>query len=175
MTISITSAARGAVLAAVLAAPAGCSLGIGAGEYGCAGLPRGVRCLSAPEVYRQRRALAAAAADPGAARDGEEKAGAAPARTGAGAPVPAGDEEPREIFRTRGDVMITWITPYEDAAGNLRGETAIWTDLGNGAWGAAPAGGFRREAGEGAGGPAAPAAPWREETASGGNRPAAAR
>lgn len=140
----------------------GCSLGIGSEEYGCSGLPKGVRCQSAREVYLNRKiygewsdsAVTAARNDYKDNDDNGEKT-ADGTRDGKDITVINGssenegmknvsktvtgsvrDDSSNPVFiRTRDDIMITVISPHEDEYGNLHDRAVIYSSLNNGSWG----------------------------------------
>jgi|TARA_R110000850_G_scaffold72729_1_gene159867 conjugal transfer pilus assembly protein TraV len=128
----------------LLTALSGCSsLNIGSSEYACPGMPNGVQCMSARDVY-------AATNDgqvprPMSPDEAEAKAEGNLDESGQGAAAPgstrsAGDEvintyvAPRlpnkpVPIRTPAQVMRIWVAPWEDTNGDLIVTGYIYTEI----------------------------------------------
>lgn len=135
----------------------GCSLGIGSEEYGCSGLPRGVQCHGTREVYMNRKQYGmwtglikdetSGDTDTGNARKGSDGDSTAESRNLNGiteikltenrefSSMNSRDEPSPAFIRTRDDIMITVIAPYEDDRQNLHDRSVVYTNLHNGTWG----------------------------------------
>ena len=120
------AAASGLALGALLVSA--CShLGLGEEEYGCSGMPPGVRCLSAREVYHRADRESISAPATGATAPTPSSAFARPGKQDSRSPhPPASGEEP---FRTAAQVMRIWIAPWEDARGDLQAPGYVWTEI----------------------------------------------
>ncbi|MGL4898939.1 MAG: TraV family lipoprotein [Shewanella sp.] len=110
----------------------GCgSLGLGRNEYGCSGMPDGVRCISAREVYEQTsnsavpqtiNAVAARIGSPSGYSQADLETGllSHPAlpETHQSAPI-----------RIPSRVMRIWIAPWEDDRGDLNLSSYVFTEI----------------------------------------------
>lgn len=120
----------------------GCSwLQIGESEYSCKGMPDGVTCMSARDVYQMtesenfREGIDRKAAVQKAIKDGDnDKADAlqapVPPAVLAGEryviPRPAKDPVP---IRTQATVMRVWVAPWESESGDLNVPGFIYTEI----------------------------------------------
>ncbi len=134
------------------------SLGIGSSEYGCTGLPEGVQCMSAREVYGMTEQPGPVRADPksieedGGAADRAAKASLLGRRGDSGEqgspanewshpdvrnPHPmassALNEDPMPI-RTRAKIMRIWVAPWESTNGDLNVSGMVFTELDQRRW-----------------------------------------
>lgn len=140
------------------------SLGIGGGEFACNGMPDGVRCMSARDVYTltdDRDSLDQATVDaltgkaapaapvPEPEQDGEPSLiqASLPAPAAAmGRPVPAAYapgaaatpvpwiDDGRVPVRTPASVMRVWIASWETPAGDLVMPSLIYTEIAPRRW-----------------------------------------
>ena len=106
---------------------AGCGAVPGSSTYGCGGLPEGVSCMSAREVYKLTDGGKPVVALPGqpTALDAAPTAPDTPALAGAGPmqtiALRPGDAGAADIvpLRTPSRVLRVWIAPWEDTSGRL--------------------------------------------------------
>lgn len=128
------SRSRNIVLALSALFFAGCSAG-----YNCKGLPEGVSCLSAREVYDATEYadfLGTPATPEGAAKADKDKSPVPPAAMPVTPPMTASaaavqgylEDNPLPI-RMPEQVMEIWIAPWEDTAGSLHMATTIYTEI----------------------------------------------
>lgn len=138
----------------------GCAsvLSVGSPEYGCSGLPEGVQCMSAREVYSLTEQPGPVRADPksieedGGAADRAAKASLISRKGGdaevasvssewshpdarnthpmASAPL---SQDPMPI-RTRAKIMRIWIAPWESTNGDLHVSGMVFTELDQRRW-----------------------------------------
>lgn len=120
----------------------GCSfLQIGESEYSCKGMPEGVTCMSARDVYqltesenfRQRvegdAALAKAKSEGSKGDLAKLEAESAPlVLTGERFVIPRAARDPVPI-RTQAAVMRVWVAPWESDAGDLNVPGYIYTEI----------------------------------------------
>lgn len=120
----------------------GCTnmLNIGASEYGCKGMPEGVSCMSAKDVYNATenenykttlKAEQEAAKSGGKGKEGSSSAAQTRvlyAEGGENAPIPARARNPLPI-RTQAVVMRIAIDPWEDENGDLHVPGFIYTEI----------------------------------------------
>lgn len=136
-----TKVLRLALLAAFASAMTGCSyLQIGESEYGCKGMPNGVTCMSARDVYQLtenenfRQEVEAQAAEKGEGDGGTEHApaSAAPAtpavEVGERYVVPRPARNPVPI-RSQATVMRVWVAPWENDKGDLIVPGYMYTEI----------------------------------------------
>ncbi|MDG1580856.1 type IV conjugative transfer system lipoprotein TraV [Pseudomonas sp. GOM6] len=129
-------------LAVVLSQVTGCSfLQIGESEYGCKGMPNGVTCMSARDVYQMtesenfRQRMEQDAKLNQAKAEGDEDA--VEALEASSKPVMASGEHyvvPRPArnpvpIRTQATVMRVWVAPWESEAGDLNVPGYIYTEI----------------------------------------------
>ena len=106
----------------------GCSgLGIGSEEYGCRGLPPGVQCRSAREVYEHQGRISEMPLPDGAAPLNRE----APAEAGQ---LAAAEYFGERLYRYPGDTVITVVSGYTDSDGLVHSGSAVLESLDNGYW-----------------------------------------
>lgn len=117
----------------------GCTsmLNIGASEYGCKGMPEGVSCMSAKEVYNatenenykttMKAEQQTAMSDKGEGK-GEPQTRVLYAEGGDNAPIPMRARNPLPI-RTQAVVMRIAIDPWEDENGDLHVPGFIYTEI----------------------------------------------
>lgn len=142
------------VLGATLLTGCANSLSVGNSEYGCSGLPEGVSCMSAREVYNLTEQPGPVRADPnsisedGGAADRAAKAALLERRGGrdqgpsahfanidnpdvlAASPV---NNDPVPI-RTRAKIMRVWVAPWESTNGDLNVSGLVFTELEERRW-----------------------------------------
>jgi conjugal transfer pilus assembly protein TraV len=121
----------------------GCSnmLSIGSTEYGCKGMPEGVSCMSAKDVYsatenenykttlQAEQQAAQDASDKGKKVDGEPSTPSFSYAEGAdNAPIPMRARNPLPI-RTQAVVMRIAVDPWEDENGDLYVPGFIYTEI----------------------------------------------
>lgn len=120
----------------------GCSfLQVGESEYSCKGMPEGVTCMSARDVYQMtenenfRKQIDEDAAIKKAYEEGDEDAqknlemSSAPKMVSGERyviPRPARDPVP---IRTQATVMRIWVAPWESAVGDLNVPGYIYTEI----------------------------------------------
>lgn len=128
-----------AVLAAVAVSSlmSGCmSLSVGGSDYACQGMPEGVRCMSARDVY-----TATNNADHIGPTDRkiDKKPTADEAKTMTGA-FPRGVEDLTPItqaavpVRSPAKVMRTWVAPWEDDNGHLHASEFVFSEIQGRTW-----------------------------------------
>lgn len=129
-------------IATVISFLTGCTsmFNIGASEYGCKGMPEGVSCMSAKEVYNATenenykstlKAEQEAAKSGGKGKEGSSSAAQTRvlyAEGGENAPIPARARNPLPI-RTQAVVMRIAIDPWEDDNGDLHVPGFIYTEI----------------------------------------------
>lgn len=115
----------------------GCSLVDGNSDYGCPGMPGGVQCRSAREVYHLTNGrshitdtdLAAKDANAGGSRRAaRDPIAEIPAAVPGSVPVAYSDADQVPI-RTQAKVMRVWIAPYEDQNGDLVMPGHLFTEI----------------------------------------------
>ncbi len=121
----------------------GCAsaLSIGSPEYGCAGMPQGVSCVSARDVYsatesenyqtqlmREQEGNTKAGKPRETAAEGTGGTRVLYRESGDNAPVPARAQNPLPI-RTQAVVMRIAIDPWEDDNGDLYVPGYIYTEI----------------------------------------------
>lgn len=112
------------------------ALNMGSSEYGCKGMPDGVTCKSARQVYDLTEAddfRAKVEADQKAAAEGKkghhEEATQEPrAVSGQALVVPLPARNPLPI-RTQATVMRIWVAPWESADGDLNVPGYVYTEI----------------------------------------------
>ncbi len=140
-SISAVNAFRFLALAVMAAAMTGCSfLQVGESEYSCKGMPDGVTCMSARDVYqltenenfRQEVELRQEARDQ-AMKEGktmEEVFPSVQPHVAAGeryvVPKPARNPIP---IRSQATVMRVWVAPWESDSGDLNVPGFIYTEI----------------------------------------------
>jgi conjugal transfer pilus assembly protein TraV len=102
----------------------------GSNEFGCAGMPEGVQCMSAREVYQATEHTDTVTGS----RQSKDKPPTAPG--GAGTTVVASPRPAPALavsnplpIRTQAQVMRVWIAPWEDGTGNLHSTSFIFTEI----------------------------------------------
>jgi conjugal transfer pilus assembly protein TraV len=129
-------------IAALVILTSGCTsmLNIGASEYGCKGMPEGVSCMSAKDVYNatenENYKTTLKAEQEAAKSGGKGKADSSSdaqtrvlyAEGGENAPIPARARNPLPI-RTQAVVMRIAIDPWEDENGDLHVPGFIYTEI----------------------------------------------
>lgn len=140
-SISAVNAFRFLSMAAVTTVMAGCSfLQVGESEYSCKGMPDGVTCMSARDVYqltenenfRQEVELRQAAKDQ-AIKEGKSMDEVLPAvqphiAVGERYVVPKPARNPIPI-RSQATVMRVWVAPWESDSGDLNVPGFIYTEI----------------------------------------------
>jgi conjugal transfer pilus assembly protein TraV len=130
------------LLAVVTSVLSGCTsfLNIGESEYACKGMPEGVSCMSARDVYsatENESYMTTLKAEQQAAtkvKDGNDKKTGEPqtrvlyAEGGDNAPIPARARNPLPI-RTQAVVMRIAVDPWEDEKGDLYVPGFIYTEI----------------------------------------------
>lgn len=117
----------------------GCTsmLNIGSSEYGCKGMPEGVSCMSAKDVYsatENENYKTTLKAEQLAAQEGKAEPNSEPqtrvlyAEGADNAPIPARARNPLPI-RTQAVVMRIAIDPWEDENGDLHVPGFIYTEI----------------------------------------------
>ncbi|CUB06546.1 Type IV conjugative transfer system lipoprotein (TraV) [Marinomonas fungiae] len=110
----------------------GCSsLGLGSSEYGCSGMPDGVRCLSAREVYElTSNGAALKTINAAATRLGSfSEYSQTDLETGL-LSHPALPETQQSVpIRIPSRVMRIWIAPWEDERGDLNLSSYVYTEI----------------------------------------------
>lgn len=131
--------ARIVVLAAIVLLSTGCTrmLNIGSPEYSCKGMPEGVSCMSAKEVYNatenegfktQLKAEQEAAKGGKKGSTAESQTRVLYAEGSDNAPIPMRAKNPIPI-RTQAVVMRIAIDPWEDENGDLHVPGFIYTEI----------------------------------------------
>jgi len=128
-----------AAAAALTSMISGCSmLQIGSSDYGCKGMPDGVTCMSARDVYQltENENFRQIVDEKNAQKaEAEKHGGHAPApavqpEVAAGeryvVPRPARDPVP---IRSQATVMRVWVAPWESQAGDLNVPGFIYTEI----------------------------------------------
>ncbi len=129
-------------IATVISFLTGCTsmLNIGASEYSCKGMPEGVACMSAKDVYNATenenykttlKAEQEAAKSGGKGKEGSSTGSETRvlyAEGGENAPIPARARNPLPI-RTQAVVMRIAIDPWEDENGDLHVPGFIYTEI----------------------------------------------
>ncbi|WP_395756368.1 type IV conjugative transfer system lipoprotein TraV [Edwardsiella ictaluri] len=124
---------------AALSMLAGCSaFSIGSDEYGCPGMPNGVQCMSARDVYASTndgnvpRPMKQEEGEPKANSKGSSNVSASSPKSGD--PVidtyvaPRLPDRPIPI-RTPAQVMRIWVAPWEDTNGDLIVTGYVYTEI----------------------------------------------
>lgn len=125
------------------------NLGIGAGDYSCSGMPQGVSCKSAREVYeltntrdavngltlsQETQRNTEGAAETGLVQTMRKAAASDPSALG-GSPVGYGatpvayTDDGRVPIRTPAVVMRVWIAPYQDTKGDLHMPGLVFSEV----------------------------------------------
>ena len=102
----------------------------GSDSFGCAGMPEGVQCLSAREVYQATETTDTVRG--GGQRQEKtpvEPSGASTAGERIQGPAPAPRVSNPLPIRTQSQVMRVWIAPWEDGTGNLHSTSFIFTEI----------------------------------------------
>ena len=102
----------------------------GSDSFGCAGMPEGVQCLSAREVYQATETTDTVRG--GGQRQEKtpvEPSGASPAGERIQGPAPALRVSNPLPIRTQSQVMRVWIAPWEDAHGDLHAPGYVYTEV----------------------------------------------
>ena len=126
---------------AVIATMSGCTsfLSIGSPEYGCSGMPEGVSCVSARDVYSATESdgfqtqMMLEQASRGGDESSDDQVEGQGTRVlyrepGMNAPIPARAENPLPI-RTQAVVMRIAVDPWEDENGDLYIPGYIYTEI----------------------------------------------
>lgn len=131
---------RIALLACLTASTTGCSfLQIGESDYGCKGMPNGVTCMSARDVYQLtenenfRQEVEAQSSVKGEGDGGTKKT----PEDVSEAPVVVGGERyvvPRPArnpvpIRSQATVMRIWVAPWENSSGDLIVPGFMYTEI----------------------------------------------
>ena len=147
MKFYLPSISKAAAIAGLLASLTGCSvLNIGADEYGCSGMPNGVQCMSARDVYVATNNGQVPA--PMIKGKEVEKDGNSQKKTDDSAHAnESGDAKqakPNDVvdnyvsprlpdrpipIRTPAQVMRIWVAPWEDTIGDLITTGYIYTEI----------------------------------------------
>jgi conjugal transfer pilus assembly protein TraV len=117
------------VICATMLLAACSSLSIGEGDFSCPGMPSGVRCQSARQVYEDAVSGRVVAAE---TRTGAETGIAPPTDNQAIWPITPDDR--RIPVRTPAVVMRVWVAPYEDKHGDLHLAGLIFTEIERRTW-----------------------------------------
>lgn len=131
-----------AAASTLIAVLGGCSsmLNIGSSEYGCPGMPGGVQCMSARDVYAATNdgnvPLPMKKEDTEGVRDKQASSQQFEQRSEQPAPndvvanyvAPRLPDQPIPI-RTPAQVMRIWIAPWEDANGDLNTTGYVYTEI----------------------------------------------
>ncbi|EMG9311340.1 MULTISPECIES: type IV conjugative transfer system lipoprotein TraV [Gammaproteobacteria] len=110
----------------------GCSsLGLGSSEYGCPGMPDGVRCLSAREVYElTSNGAAPKTIDAVATRIGSPSGySQSDLETGLLSHPALPETQQSAPLRIPSRVMRIWIAPWEDDRGDLNLSSYVFTEI----------------------------------------------
>jgi conjugal transfer pilus assembly protein TraV len=130
-----------AALAAAALSLSGCAdmLNIGSAEYSCPGLPTGVRCLSARDVYAETNSRDHVDGRGGA--EPKKSTTEAPATdlaaTSVTASAPASPAIPTVKtvpIRTAAKVMRIWVAPWEDEVGFFHGSEYVFAEIEGRKW-----------------------------------------
>lgn len=102
----------------------GCKLGVGADEYGCTGLPKGTRCMSARDVYdgKQPGGTDETVAQTGNPFLGRDRWPEAPWSNAPTIDAPEPVREPPKVMRI-------YVFPYEDAKGDLHMPGYVYSEI----------------------------------------------
>ena len=123
----------GTLVAAIALTGCASSFDVERSDFGCSGMPVGVKCLSAKEVYAATESSDYVNGDIAQRfiekNKGKQQRQAEPTRTGgaAGLIVPAADK-PLPI-RHPSRVMRVWINSFEDADGDLYAGQYVFTEI----------------------------------------------
>lgn len=106
------------------------SLSIGEGDFSCPGMPSGVRCQSARQVYDDAVSgrLGAGVEDDKGGESGK------PAPTDDQTIWPIASDDRRIPVRTPAIVMRVWVAPYEDKHGDLHLAGLMFTEIERRTW-----------------------------------------
>lgn len=149
-----TSGLIGVMLLAGVLSGCASTLNTGASNYGCSGLPEGVSCMSAREVYELTEQPGPVRADPKGSEE-EDRAAQTSLLQRRGAGPEAGAEgsalsgpmsrqgnvladspitkDPVPI-RTRAKIMRVWVAPWESTNGDLNVSGLVFTELESRRW-----------------------------------------
>ncbi|KGH12687.1 hypothetical protein P608_10075 [Comamonas thiooxydans] len=145
MKLSLRSVQR-VILPAVAVLLSGCSMmNIGAEDYGCPGLPNGVQCMSARDVYVATN-NGQVPAPMVRGREAEQHEAEMVHKTGVGKSNESGVKQasPNDVvdnyvaprlpdrpvpIRTPAQVMRIWVAPWEDSNGDLNTTGYIYTEI----------------------------------------------
>ncbi|WP_217191099.1 type IV conjugative transfer system lipoprotein TraV [Pseudomonas shirazica] len=133
------------ILAMAAVTLAGCNsiMGLGSDEYACKGMPSGVTCMSAKDVYSATegdnyKTQLKKEQEGGTTSSGKESTDAAPrvliAEGSDNAPVPMRARDPLPI-RSQALVMRIAVDPWEDERGDLYVPGFIYTEIEPRRWG----------------------------------------
>ncbi len=115
----------------------GCSAtGLGSNEYGCRGMPEGVRCLSARDVYEMTNNPTYSQKIKSIAPRIDAKVNTQPANNQTGnLPHPSSQKAKQSMpIRTPSNVMRIWIAPWEDLHGDLNLASYVFTEIEQRRW-----------------------------------------
>jgi conjugal transfer pilus assembly protein TraV len=132
--MKITNLILSAALVAMLSACGGSGL-FANSEYGCSGLPVGVRCMSASDAYAATEEKDYIAPTDRMIPEGGVVAASAPMPMASGGLVPMPDV-PRDkvAIRTPSMVMRIVIAPYEDKRGDLHMADVVYSEVRKRRW-----------------------------------------
>lgn len=107
-----------------------------AAEFGCSGMPEGVKCLSVKDVYSATESsdhVNGEVADQWRKKQGKKTPGAAQINNGTTATTQAPDvtpaaDKPRPI-RSSAQIMRVWINSFEDDDGDLYAGQYVFTEI----------------------------------------------
>lgn len=119
---------RGRFLGCLMLLPlAGCGY-LGQDEYGCAGMPDGVQCLSAAKVYEATHTRDALGPTEASKQAPASQAPIAPALPPQWAPAPDLSEG-KVALRTPAQVMRVYVAPWEDDKGSLHLPGMVFAEI----------------------------------------------
>tara|TARA_R110002051_G_scaffold299268_1_gene366393 strand:- start:2644 stop:3192 length:549 start_codon:yes stop_codon:yes gene_type:complete len=137
----LTSFPKFAAGLALVVSVSGCSiLNVGDPDYGCSGMPDGVKCMSTRDVYN----LTNDGYVPSSVNTEAQQAAQTVAQTGASSGVGEGTTDPNDVvsnyvaprlpdqpvpIRTPAQVMRVWIAPWEDDRGDLIVTGHLYTEV----------------------------------------------
>ena len=138
---SLSSISKFAAGLAVVVGVSGCSiLNIGEPDYGCSGMPEGVKCMSTRDVYN----LTNDGYVPNSVNEDAQQAAQRVVRAGASGGAEGGSRDPNDVvsnyvaprlpdqpvpIRTPAQVMRVWIAPWEDDRGDLIVTGHLYTEV----------------------------------------------
>lgn len=142
MNISLTSFTKLAASFGVAIVVSGCAgWNIGDPEYGCSGMPEGVKCMSTRDVYN----LTNDGYVPDPITNSSERSGqVSRSEANAGSGVGEGSSDPNDVvsnyvaprlpdqpvpIRTPAEVMRVWIAPWENDIGDLIVTGYLYTEV----------------------------------------------